>query len=327
VIPALLILLIAQGTGVPAGSITRPDPVGVPTRVTAGLYLLDLFNIEDVKQSFRADVFLILEWKDPRLASTEGDELRRFGLSEVWHPKVEVLNQRSLSEGLPGVVTVARDGTAMYRQRLTGEFTVPLHLRDFPFDEHKLALSLVSMGNTPEDVAFVAHPEIKGRSADLTVAGWSIDQGSLRILTYDVEVLDRKLARFDLEFRIRRGTVFYLLRLIGPLLMIVFIGWGIHWIDPKDTGAQLRLGATVFLTLIAYQFAVGGLLPHVSYLTRMDRFIAGSSFIIFLTLGKAVLAGHLVASGKLDVLLRLTPYVRWVYFGAVLLVIAIAFWF
>jgi len=326
VIPALLVLLIAQGTGTRAHSATRPDPAGVPTRVTAGLYLLDLFDIDDVEQSFRADVYLILEWKDPRLASTEGDAQRTLALNRVWHPRVQVLNQRSISGSLPEVVTVARDGTVVYRQRLTGEFTIQLHLRNFPHDEHKLALSLVSEGNTPEDVAFVAHPEIKGRSAELTLAGWSIDQGSLRILTYDINVLDRKLARFDLEFQIRRGSLFYLLRLIGPLLLIVLIGWGIHWIDPKDTGAQLRLGATVFLTLIAYQFAIGGLLPHVSYLTRMDRFIAGSSIIIFLTLGKAVLAGHLVAIGKVDLLLRLTPVARWAYFGAILLVMAIAFW-
>ncbi|MHC4134876.1 MAG: hypothetical protein ACYTDU_10035 [Planctomycetota bacterium] len=323
---ALLILLIAQGTGVSADSTTRPDPAGVPTKVTTGLYLLDLFGIDDVNQSFTADVLLILEWKDPRLASTEGDAHRTLALSEVWHPRVQVLNQRSLSKSLPEVVTVARDGTAVYRQRLTGEFTILLHFRDFPFDKHKLALSLVSAGNTPEDVAFVAHPGIKGRSAELTLAGWSIDQGSPRVLPYDVKVLDSKLARFDMEFHIRRGSLFYLLRLIGPLLLIVLIGWGSLWIDPKNTGGQLRLGATVFLTLIAYQFAVGGLLPHVSYLTRMDRFIAGSSIIIFLTLGKAVLADHLVSNDKLDLLLRLNPVARWAYFGAILLVTAVAFW-
>lgn len=44
---------------------TRPDPEGVPTRVSAGLYVLDIAAINDVGQSFTARFALSLRWRDP----------------------------------------------------------------------------------------------------------------------------------------------------------------------------------------------------------------------------------------------------------------------
>ena len=40
----------------------RPDPEGVPTRVTVGLYLVDIIEINSKKQIFTADLSLFLSW-------------------------------------------------------------------------------------------------------------------------------------------------------------------------------------------------------------------------------------------------------------------------
>ncbi|MHC4407383.1 MAG: hypothetical protein ACYS0E_04025 [Planctomycetota bacterium] len=325
---ALLILLLAQGEL--AGVAARPDPEGVPTKVTASIVLLDMTDIVDVRQSFTADVFMALEWKDSRLVEDDAkdpvDEVRRFYLSQVWHPSLQVLNEKSLTAQFPQVVSVTRDGTVTYKQRFIGTFTIPLHLANFPFDSHRLPISIVAAGYAPDEVEFVAHSQLNGREGKLTLAGWSIDEGHARIAPYHVDVLDRSVAGFELEFGIRRVSLFYLLRLIGPLLLIVLIGWGTCWINPLDTAAQIRLGATGFLTLVAYQFAVGGLLPKVSYLTRMDMFVAGITLIIFCCLGKAVLGDHLRAKGHEQTVVKINRAFRWAYLGAVLLVTTIAFW-
>ena len=324
---AILILLVAQTAGSNPNVTTRPDPEGVPTSVTAAIYLLDLSSIRDVRQSFTADVFLALEWKDPRLASSEAEVERRFPLSRVWHPNIQLLNNKSLTREFPEHVAVSRDGTVVYKQRFIGTFTIPLHMGDFPFDSHRLAVHIVAAGYNPEEIAFVAHPRMNGREDEITLAGWAIDDGRAQVQPYHVNVLDKSLAGFELDFEIRRSALFYVLRLIGPLLLIVLIGWGTCWINPINTGAQLRLGATCFLTLVAYQFAVGALLPKVSYLTRMDTFVAGTTLIIFLALGKAVLADSLVAKEKLDTVVRINLVFRWVYFVAAVAVTAFAFGF
>ena len=73
------------------------------------------------------------------------------------------------------------------------------------------------------------------------------------------------------------------------------------------------------------QFAVGSLLPKVSYLTRMDEFVAGVTVVIFLSLAKAVAADRLIAKDKLDTVLRMNLIFRWFYFASVVLVVVVAF--
>jgi len=324
-VTALLCFLLAQSGGVAATTATRPDPVGAPTEVSAAIYMVDIMEINDVHQAFAADVFIGLEWKDHRLASKDAAAERTMALSDVWHPHVQVLNQDSLDRMMPEVVSVTPDGVVLYRQRYIGKFTIPLHMADFPFDSHRLSIGLIATGNTPEQVAFVPRSDINGRASNVTLAGWSIDDGAARVVPYELEMLHKQVARFELEFEVRRNALFYLLRLIGPLLLIVLIGWGTCWIDPINTGAQLRLGATGFLTLVAYQFAVGALLPKVSYLTRMDEFVAGITVVIFLALAKAVLADHLVAKDRQAAVVRINLFFRWFYFVSVMLVIVVAF--
>ena len=56
------------------------------------------------------------------------------------------------------------------------------------------------------------------------------------------------------------------------------------WIAPTQFGPRVGVGATAVLTLIAYRFALGSLVPRVSYLTRLDIFILGATILVLLAL-------------------------------------------
>ena len=45
----------------------------------------------------------------------------------------------------------------------------------------------------------------------------------------------------------------------------------------------MRVSSTAFLTLVAYQFAMAGSLPRISYLTLMDRLMLASFVLIAVT--------------------------------------------
>jgi ABC-type multidrug transport system fused ATPase/permease subunit len=72
------------------------------------------------------------------------------------------------------------------------------------------------------------------------------------------------------------------------LLLIVAMSWLVFWIDPEMAGPQISVAVTSMLTLIAYRFMVAGMLPRISYLTRMDVFTTASTVLVFLTLLEAV---------------------------------------
>ena len=71
------------------------------------------------------------------------------------------------------------------------------------------------------------------------------------------------------------------------------MSWLVFWIDPTQFGPQIGLAATAVLTLIAYRFLLGQLVPRISYLTRLDIFIMGSTILVFLGMVEAVVVARI----------------------------------
>ena len=68
----------------------RPDPVGVPTEVSIGVFVLDLVVIDDLEQEFTADLFANVRWQDARLAASGASSAERvLPLAQVWNPAVK----------------------------------------------------------------------------------------------------------------------------------------------------------------------------------------------------------------------------------------------
>ena len=120
--------------------------------------------------------------------------------------------------------------------------------------------------------------------------------------------IDRPTYRLTVEAR--REVQYYLLKVLAPLMLIVFMSWAVFWIDPQQIGAQIGLSATAILTLVAYQFALADLLPRISYLTRADRFTLSSSVLVFLALVEAVTTSALTRQGRADTGNRLDRFSR-----------------
>jgi hypothetical protein len=137
----------------------RPDPEGQATRVSVGIFLVDVADIDDAKRTFTADLYIFLRWKDPRLASPKASP-RILPLTTVWHPNLLILNQRNVDRKLPEVVSLDRQGNVEYDQRLQGTFAAPLNLRNFPVDEQMLPVRIVSPGNSPAQLELV--PDERG---------------------------------------------------------------------------------------------------------------------------------------------------------------------
>jgi len=91
---------------------------------------------------------------------------------------------------------------------------------------------------------------------------------------------------------------YYVWKIIFPLVLIVFMSWTVFWINPENAGAQIGLATSSMLTLIAYRFILGNLLPRVSYLTELDYFTLGATILVFLALVEVVLTSGLAQAGK-----------------------------
>ena len=134
----------------------RPDPKGIPTKVYIGMYVIDISQISDVDQSFTVDFHVMAKWKDPRLAvkNSKSSIARKVPLESIWNPDVRLYNLRNINKLYKDIVEIRSDGTVIYRQRGYGNFSMPMKLKNFPFDKQILPIELFSRFG-PEDISFI----------------------------------------------------------------------------------------------------------------------------------------------------------------------------
>ena len=327
----LSLLLISTMTAAAAGSDelagTRPGPEGRPLTMNGTLFLLDVSKIDGADQSFTADVFMLLQWKDERLAS-ETNGLRRMPLDSVWNPRIQIINQRRIWKTFPEEVDVSRDGTVTYRQRFYGQFSSPLDLHDFPLDHHTFRLQVVIPGHSPEETEFVPSTLDfgEGRSPEMTIPDWSIGEFQIRTAPWAVIPGGRQIAGLEGVFEARRHLGFYVGKAFVSVAIIVFMSWVVFWIGTENVGPRLSVAVTSMLTLVAYRFLLGQKLPPVSYLTRLDYFLLGSTILVFVALIQVALTGAMNEEGRADRAKAVNRSSRWAFPVAFASLLVWSFW-
>ena len=303
---------------------TRPGVDGQPLTISGTLFLLDVSKIDGADQSFTADVFMMLQWRDERLASA-AEGMRRLPLKNVWEPRVQIINQRRIWKTFPEEVDVSPDGVVVYRQRYFGQFASALDLRDFPLDRHRFRLQLVVPGYGPEEIEFVPITEGfgEGRSPEMTVPDWSVGPFELRTAPYAVIPGGREISGLEGAFEARRHLGFYIGKAFVSVAIIVFMSWVVFWLGPQHVGPRLSVSVTSMLTLVAYRFLLGQSLPPVSYLTRLDYFLLGATILVFVALIQVALTSAMSERRAASI----NRNSRWVFPVVFVILVAWSFWF
>lgn len=262
--------------------------------------MLDLESIDDAAQAFSASVFAVVRWHDPRLAH-DGSGIERRDLDDIWHPRLQVVNRRQLAPTLPETADVGPDGTVTYRQRIVGQFSQPMDLVDFPLDHQTLAIQVVAVGYSQDEVEFAELPEVPSTVlSGLSISDWVVEGSRASSHGYQPLPAVRPTAGFILELDVARRLGYYAWKIVLPLVLIVGMSWLVFWIDAEIAASKISIAVTSMLTLIAYRFMVGGMLPRISYLTRLDLFTTISTVLVFMTLLEAVLTVTLAKRGRHD---------------------------
>jgi len=306
-----------------AGSTAWADisrPAGDHTRVDVLIFVIDVDEIDSANQNFAANVFLSFRWQDPRLAHSGTKSVSR-SMNEVWHPRIQIINQQKVWRTFPEVVEIDPKGNVVYRQRVWGSFSQPLKLRDFPFDRQVFSIQLAAVGYAPDEIELVpaSNPE-SGIAQELSLADWSITGWEAAHRPYEPVSGEITAAGFAFSFEAKRLTGYFIIKVIIPLILIVAMSWVVFWIDPLEAGPQISVAITTMLTLIAYRFAVGTSLPKVSYLTRLDYFILISTILVYASLIEVIITSSLAKSEKLAQARTIDRWMRFIFPGIFIIV-------
>lgn len=269
-----------------------PSSEDKPIKVSIGIYLLDLIQLNEIRQSFEAKFFMKIQWQDRRLAR----ELRKksitycnLELDDVWYPQTYLYNQRQSIGKLDKVASVNSEGIVTYRQIFNAELKSPLDFQKFPFDSQQLLVKIVSLDNTPEEIEFVKNEELIGVSEKLSFVGWTVGVPITRAGVEKIKFLPRAIPFFEFEIEVKRQFAFLVWHSIFPLLMIILAVYLVFWLEPTQIVPQVALTSVTFLAVIAYQLELASRRPQASYLTRDDIFLIGCIFLIGLALIETII--------------------------------------
>jgi len=312
----------------PKPEMERPTVWGEPTEVQIGIYVVDVDEIDSAQQSFTASVYYQASWKNPFLRHQGPGPIHR-GVTEVWNPRLTILGQQRVWRSFPESVEISPDGEVVYRQRVWGHFSQPLQLREFPWDQQVLTIHIVAAGLLEKHVKLVPltreGEKMSGLARTFSVPDFHVVSWEAEPMPYYAHEGGPGTAGFQMQIAMGRDPFYYILKVIIPLCLIVMMSWLPRWISPEQIGTNIGVSTTSFLTLVAYLFAVTVLLPRVSYITRLDRFIFLSTLMVFTALIHTVVNTALLSTTKKALMERIERWSRLVYPLVLVLVLLISF--
>ncbi|MEM9275681.1 MAG: flagellar biosynthesis protein FlgM [Cyanobacteria bacterium P01_F01_bin.143] len=306
----------------------RPFASQGATQISVGLYVIDIFKIDEAQQSFEADFFIEFRWKDPHLVKSEAENSIascRKHLDEIWHPAARVFNERNLNKNFETTLVVA-DGTVVSRQRFHGLMSSPLNLRRFPFDEQTLRIQIMSFVFSPEEVQFTVNNQLTGLTEEVSLPNWSTDNPFAHNGSRHIAHLNQNFVCFDYELKVKRYSGYYISRVMLPLILIVSMSYAVFWFPPEEAMPQIAISVTAVLTLVTYEFTLQQSLPRVPYLTVLDKFVMGSMILVFLALVETVATIELTGLKQQVLALDFDLWLRWAFPFLLSGLVAIAFW-
>ncbi len=278
--------------------------------VEVKMMLLDVDEVDNVRQSFTANIVVVMRWQDRSLAHEGTGPISR-PLSDIWYPSLQILNQQKLVATFPKAVEISPDGTVTYRQRYWGTFSQTLELDSFPFDKQRLTVTLASVGLDMQSVRFMPSAN-SGISTQLSIPDWDVTGWDFVSSDLPMEDEGFQIQGMVFSLDVKRDTNYFKWKVILPLILIVMMSWMVFWIDPSLVASQISVSVTAMLTMIAYRFALAGFVPKLPFLTTLDLFILVSTIAVFLAMMEVLLTAHLATTDQLKVARQIDRHARWV---------------
>jgi hypothetical protein len=238
-----------------------PQPIAADLQgkkeiVRVGVYILSVGNLDTKTGTYVIDFFLNLK------CETEGCNPDDF---DIMNAASRQTDKQTTEEDIAA-------GEHYYRIR--ANLQTNLNLREFPFDEHTLAIEIEDKNKTRDDYIFIVDPEMSSIDSEVYVAGWSLEPYILgEEKSHDYPIYDESYSR--VRFAIRIFHPWHSSFMKGLFAAIVIVGAGMLSFLLKENEARDRITLTssTLASAIFYHMTLTASVPPVGYLTYADRFM------------------------------------------------------
>ncbi|CAM9449493.1 unnamed protein product [Heterosigma akashiwo] len=103
-------------------------------------------------------------------------------------------------------------------------------------------------------------------------------------------------SNLELRIDVARKPFYYTAKILSVMVLAMLIGASTFAISTEDIADRLAQGITIFLTLVAFQFAVATDLPQLPYLTTLDKVNIVTYFLVTLSMFENVVVACIQSS-------------------------------
>ncbi|MBC2594657.1 hypothetical protein H5P28_10335 [Ruficoccus amylovorans] len=309
-----------------------PNPPNSPTEVKVGIFLADIINLDELNETFEAELILTAEWNDPRLAfdpAEAGVPVKLFQgtfqfneIYSAWWPQLLFVNQIGSGEYNAIKISIYPDGRVRYLDQRSVLLETPMDLQAFPFDVQKLEASIVSFGDYSDEVKLVVDERVLGASEEyaevqqkVNIAQWKLRHLDLKAGEADFSYYGSKKAFSELTLVItmERKSANMIWKVILPLIILVLLMWAVFWLEADNLSDRLNVAFIGILTIVAYQFLIDGSMPRIDYFTFTDAVLLYSFVVMCLAIFESLLLYSLCKNGHRPLADKLDHVFRWFF--------------
>lgn len=165
-------------------------------------------------------------------------------------------------------------GGLMWNAGYACKFKQSYRLHTFPFDAHHLQIVMRQDDPSTWDLF------------DLTLAMVMFNGDALEMMEWTM--CEPKVKRGSpahkeaiVELVVKRQPGFFIINVVGLMLMISFTGFVIFMLPISDLNDRINILLTLLLTAVAFKFVIADSIPKVGYATILDKFVIVNMLFLF----------------------------------------------
>jgi len=270
-----------------------------PDKVTVGVFINDLQDIDLSSENFTIDFYLWMRWKNPAIdPSLTIEAMNSEGTQNTTSSPTGGVSGEPLYDS----PTDMPDGSKYQALRFQGVFSRKMNLEKYPFDTQVVEMVFEDKRNDATKIEFVpdTNPVTVNDGGAMSIPGYVLGKPSLIIVPHKYPTnfgdltanANTPYSRMIIALPVTRDTLPYLVKLILPIFIVVLITSLIFLLPARLEEARAGIGITAMLTIVALQWTSDSALPSVEYLTLLDVTYIVSMIYILAAMAYTVLASR-----------------------------------
>lgn len=301
-----------------------------PVEVSATLYINKIYNIDSVNETYQIDGYMYYSWIDERVVFNAEDSLvesmiyeneraKELMKSDFWIPAFELINVQGSKEDPNIRIEIHRDHKIEYVERFFDTFSTDMDYQKFPFDSQAFKVEIEAFSYDQSQLIFKnseIYPKLDNENpSEIISEDWKITKLKDTITTNSFEFSNNDVgaqktySRVIFRVEAERIYGYYLWQVLFPLMIIILASFSIFWI--KEFSAQIGVGFTLMLTVVAFNFYSASILPKLPYNTFIEYVIIVGYIFIFLGIIAVILNHRLNGNSDVDDKVKLLKHYQY----------------